>query len=174
MLNIDVFAPIPSPRVMMATRVKPGERRRSLMAMRTSRRSVTSALISMSGHYASIRPGLAIGQIALHGKALGPGPDPPFSRRLCAPDTRRSQNRDVRAGSADLREQPGKNRRRIRAGREDRVDDVDDAAALHDQAQALQQGPGSVAECGQTQSVGELEAFIAEDGEGEMEASRHL
>ena len=42
------------------------------------------------------------------------------------------------------------------------------------QAQALQQGPWSVAERGQTQSAGELKALVAEDGEGQVKASRHL
>src|SRR5881397_2855400 len=38
MLNIDVLAPMPSPSVMMAMRVKPGVRRSDLMAKRMSPR----------------------------------------------------------------------------------------------------------------------------------------
>src|SRR3989442_9969706 len=104
MLNIDVLAPIPSPSVITAMRVKPGVRHSDLMAKRRSRKMTSPALtrtlpiqpedsfmaISSAHPLADIVPGSAAARSlawALHG-----------SSHLSAPDTRRSQKRDSASG----------------------------------------------------------------------------
>src|SRR2546427_2251413 len=109
-LNIDVWAPMRSRSVMMAMRVKPGERRSDLMAKRTSLRMATfrcrvhqpeSSFIAFQlarlqcRHRAKLCRGATShsrARLCAQAWALHDG------SRLSAPDTQRSQNRDLGSG----------------------------------------------------------------------------
>src|SRR5712691_3190979 len=93
-LNIDVLAPMPSPSVMMAMRVKPGERRSDLMAKRTSFMAF-QLRPPQCRHRARLRrwpTSRCRARLCAQAWALHDG------SRLSAPDTQRSQNRDLGSG----------------------------------------------------------------------------
>ncbi len=76
MLNIDVLAPMPSPSVTTAMKVKPGERRSDWVAKRRSFMTFSS-----NREYADLAPGVALGHISLLGQGLYAVPDAHYPSR---------------------------------------------------------------------------------------------